>query len=158
MITITFFHGRSSFCSYWQGIIFWNKQLYNHPYRVQEICLLTEATAHEIMVVLRILELCCQIKKFLRPCQKREKKKILIKVFELQDFRSKVQSSESMRNSIQQLGLPQISRHSCRNLLWKLNWLWTGKYQLSNSSSEIFPAMKLVLHAWEYKNWKQVYF
>ena len=153
-----FFHGRSSFCSHWHGIIFWNKQLYNHPYRVQEICLLTEATAQEIMVLLRMLEPCCQMEKLLRTCQKREKKKILIKVFELQDFRSKVQSSESMRNSIQQLGLPQISRHSCRNLLWKLNWLWTGKYQLSNSSSEIFPAMKLVWHAWEYKNWKQVYF
>ena len=111
----------------------WNKQLYNHPYRVQEICLLTEATAQEIMVLLRTLEPCCQMEKLLRTCQKREKKKILIKVFELQDFRSKVQSSESMRNSIQQLGLPQISRHSCRNLLRKLN---RKKYQLFNSSSD----------------------
>ena len=95
---------------------FCKKQLYNHPYRVQEICLLTEATAQEIMVLLRMLEPCCQMEELLRTCQKREKK-ILIKVFELEDFRSKVQSSESMRNSIQQLGLPQISRHSCRNLL-----------------------------------------
>ena len=71
--------------------------------------------------------------KIVAHLSKEREKKILIKVFELQDFRSKVQSSESMRNSIQQLGLPQISRHSCRNLLRKLN---RKKYQLFNSSSD----------------------